>query len=76
MNNEIEPAVHFDRMNKVVSELLKGNSATQIASITGFSRKEVLEFVDEWKNVVHNDSNIRDRAREASWRFLAGCRSS
>ena len=65
MNNEIEPAVHFDRMNKVVSELLKGNSATQIASITGFSRKEVLEFVDEWKNVVHNDSNIRDRAREA-----------
>ena len=65
MNNEIEPAVHFDRMNNVVSELLKGNSATQIASITGFSRKEVLEFVDEWKNVVHNDSNIRDRAREA-----------
>jgi hypothetical protein len=65
MNNEIEPAVHFDRMNKVVSELLKGNSATQIASITGFSRKEVLEFVDEWKSVVHNDSNIRDRAREA-----------
>jgi len=65
MNNEIEPAVHFDRMNKVVSELLKGNSATQISSITGFSRKEVLEFVDEWKSVVHNDSNIRDRAREA-----------
>ena len=63
--SEIEPAVHFDRMNKVVEELLKGNSATQIAAITGFSRKEVLEFVDEWKSVVHNDSNIRDRAREA-----------
>ena len=51
MNNEIEPAVHFDRMNKVVEELLKGNSATQIATLT--------------KDVVHNDSNIRDRAREA-----------
>ena len=63
--NEIEPAVHFDRMNKVVEELLKGNSATQIATVTGFSRKEVLEYVDEWKSVVHNDSNIRDRAREA-----------
>lgn len=65
MNSEIEPAVHFDRMNKVVEELLKGNSATQIASLTGFTRKEVLEYVDEWKSVVHNDNNMRDRAREA-----------
>jgi hypothetical protein len=63
--SEIEPAVHFDRMNKVVEELLKGNSATQIATITGFSRKEVVEFIDEWKTVVHNDNGIRDRAREA-----------
>jgi uncharacterized protein with PIN domain len=63
--SELEPAVHFDRMNKVVQELLKGNSATQIATITGFSRKEVIEYVDEWKSVVHNDTNLRDRAREA-----------
>jgi hypothetical protein len=63
--SEIEPAVHFDRMNKVVEELLKGNSATQIATITGLTRKEVVELVDEWKSIVHNDNNIRDRAREA-----------
>jgi len=63
--SELEPAVHFDRMNRVVQELLKGNSATQIATSTGFSRKEVLEYVDEWKSVVHNDTNLRDRAREA-----------
>jgi hypothetical protein len=63
--SELEPAVHFDKMNKVVQELLKGNSATQIASTTGYTRKEVLEYIDEWKSVVHNDSNIRDRAREA-----------
>jgi hypothetical protein len=62
---EIELAQHFDRMNKVVEELLKGNSATQIATITGFSRKEVVEFIDEWKSVVHNDSGLRDRAKEA-----------
>jgi hypothetical protein len=63
--SELEPAVHFDRMNKVVEELLKGNSASQIATLTGFSRKEVLEFIDEWKSVVHNDSSLRDRAKEA-----------
>ncbi len=63
--SEIEPSVHFDKMNKVVSELLKGNSATQIATATGFTRKEVLEYIEEWKSVVHNDTNVRDRAREA-----------
>ena len=62
---EIEPSVHFDKMNKVVSELLKGNSATQIATITGMTRKDVLEHIDEWKSIVHNDTNVRDRAREA-----------
>jgi len=62
---EIELADHFDRMNKVVSELLKGNSATQIASLTGFQRKEVLELIDEWKKVIRNDSSAKDRAKEA-----------
>jgi uncharacterized protein (DUF885 family) len=63
--SEIELSERFDRMNKVVEELLKGNSPTQIATSTGLQRKEVLELIDDWKQVVHNDSNIRDRAREA-----------
>lgn len=62
---EIELADHYDRMNRVVEELLKGNSATQIASITGFKRAEVLEHIDEWKGVVRNDNTARDRAKEA-----------
>jgi len=62
---EIELADHFDRMNKVVSELLKGNNPTQIATITGFKRAEVVELIDEWKNVVHNDQSSRERAKEA-----------
>jgi len=62
---EIELAEHYDRMNMVVAELLKGNSATQIATITGLQRKEVLGLIDDWKSVVHNDNAIRDRAKEA-----------
>jgi uncharacterized protein (DUF885 family) len=62
---EIELADHFDRMNKVVEELLKGNNPTQIASVTGFKRAEVLELIDEWKQVVRNDHTARDRAKEA-----------
>ena len=62
---DIELADHFDRMNKVVEELLKGNNPTQIATVTGFKRAEVLEYIDEWKEVVRNDSGARDRAKEA-----------
>lgn len=62
---EIELADHFDRMNKVVEELLKGNNPTQIATITGFKRTEVLEHIEEWKNVIRNDSGAKDRAKEA-----------
>lgn len=63
--SDIELASHFDRMNKVVEELLKGNNATAIATITGFPRKDVVQLIDEWKSVVHNDQNAKDRAKEA-----------
>lgn len=62
---EIELSDHFDRMNKVVGELLKGNNPTSIAAITGLQRKEVIELIDEWKSVVHNDTSTRERAKEA-----------
>lgn len=62
---EMELADHFDRMNKVVAELLKGNNPTQIATLTGFKRAEVVDLIDEWKTVVYNDNNSRERAKEA-----------
>ena len=62
---EIELADHYDRMNKVVSELLKGNSPTQIAGLTGFKRAEVIEYIEEWKGIIRNDNTARDRAKEA-----------
>ena len=62
---EIELVEHNDRINKVVEELLKGNSPTQIAAITGFKRAEVIEYIDEWKQVVRNDNTTRERAKEA-----------
>ena len=62
---EIELADHYDRMNRVVEELLKGNNPTQIATLTGFKRSEVMEYIEEWKEVVRSDSGARDRAKEA-----------
>jgi uncharacterized protein (DUF885 family) len=62
---EIELTDHYDRMNRVVEELLKGNNPTQIATLTGFKRAEVVEYIEQWKSVVHNDTAARDRAKEA-----------
>ncbi len=63
--SEIELSAHFDRMNTVVSELLKGNNPTQIAAITGFKRGDVVDLIDDWKSVIHNDTGARERAKEA-----------
>lgn len=65
MTMEIDLPQHMDRMNAVVEKLLQGNSATQIATLTGYKRSEVVELIDEWKNIVHNDNATRDRAKEA-----------
>jgi hypothetical protein len=62
---EIELADHFDRMNKVVAELLKGNNPTQIATLTGLKRSDVVDLIDEWKAVVYNDNSSKERAKEA-----------
>lgn len=62
---EIELAERNERINRVVEELLKGNSPTQIATITGYKRAEVLEYIEDWKSVVRNDNTARERAKEA-----------
>lgn len=65
MTMEVDLPQHMDRMNAVVEKLLQGNSPTQIATITGYKRSEVIELIGEWKDIVHNDNAIRDRAKEA-----------
>ena len=63
--SELEIAEHYDRMNKVVEELLKGNNATQISKELGIARAEVVKHIDEWKSIVRNDNSIQSRAKEA-----------
>jgi hypothetical protein len=62
---ELELVERNERINKVVEELLKGSTPTQIATITGYKRAEVIEYIDEWKQIVRSDHTARDRAKEA-----------
>ena len=63
--SELEIADRFDSMNRVVEELLKGSSPKDIATNLQMSRALVLELISEWKQIIHHDTNIHTRAREA-----------
>jgi hypothetical protein len=65
MSSDLEVADHFDRMNKVVEELLKGNNPTTIAKTLDIKRTEVLDHIDTWRGLMRSDNNIQQRAREA-----------
>lgn len=65
MVSELELVERFDKMNRVVEQMLMGNNPTQIAKQLDMPRKDVLELIDEWKTLVHNDQSARERAKEA-----------
>jgi hypothetical protein len=65
MSNEIEVAGKFDQMNKVVEELLKGSTPTQIARSLELTRVQVETHIQTWKEMVHDSTAIRERAKEA-----------
>jgi ElaB/YqjD/DUF883 family membrane-anchored ribosome-binding protein len=65
MANEIEVAGQFDQMNKVIEELLKGNTSAQIARTLEITRAQVETHIKTWKEFVQDNSAIKARAKEA-----------
>ena len=65
MANELEVAGQFDQMNKVVEELLKGSTSSQIAKTTGLTRVQVDNHIKTWKELVQDNTAIKARAKEA-----------
>ena len=64
--SELELADHWSSINIVVNEFLKGNTdPTKLAKITGYTRKDVIEYLNEWRQVVQSDRQVQLRAREA-----------
>jgi hypothetical protein len=64
--SEIELADHWENVNKVAEEFLKGNTTiTGIVRATGMKKSEVVEHLQEWKTIVHSDRQVQIRAREA-----------
>jgi hypothetical protein len=65
MDNELEVVGQFDQMNKVVEELLKGNTPTQISRSLELTRVQVDTHINTWKVLVQDNNAIKSRAKEA-----------
>ena len=57
-------AVRISDMEKVSELFLKSNNPSQIAKIMNIPRTKVITYLEEWKNFVHEDMDIRARAKE------------
>ena len=63
--SEIELAEQFDQMNKVVAEFIKGNNVNHIAKQFDLKPIQVSNMLNAWRELMHGDTGIRERAREA-----------
>lgn len=63
---ELEETDYYVNMNRVVEMYLKGETnATKIAKGLSLPRKDVLDYIQAWKEIASNNERIKDRAAEA-----------
>ena len=66
MSKELDFADRWENINRVVDVFLKGTTnPSAIAKVTGFKRTDVIDYLNEWRSVIHSDRQVQARAREA-----------
>lgn len=65
MSKELASIDHYDRLNKIVEEMLKGTKPRQIAKNMNLKLVEVEGYIQEWQGLARNNQHIQSRAREA-----------
>ena len=66
MSMELESVEYYEQMNKVVTALLKGETnPTALARQLGMTRVAVMDYMEDWKSIARNDSDIKERAKES-----------
>ena len=57
---------HYETMSAVVELFVTGNkNATAIAKTLGLPRRDVLDYIDEWREIAKSNEHIKDRAAQA-----------
>lgn len=66
MSKEIAMIDQFDRMDRMANLWLKGErNPTTIAKQLGMKRVEVLDLIEQFKEIARNDEEVKHRAKEA-----------
>lgn len=66
MSNEIEVRDRIETMDKIARLWITGTrNPTTIAKQLKMQRKEVLEYIEEYKAVIRDDDEVKARAKEA-----------
>lgn len=66
MTKELAVPERIEVMDKIARLWLTGErNPTQIARELNMKRAEVLDYIDEYKQIAHNDEEIKNRAKEA-----------
>lgn len=57
---------HYETMDSVIRLFITGDkNATAISKELGIPRKDVLNYIDEWKTIASSTEGIKDRATQA-----------
>lgn len=63
---ELESTEYYEEMYTVVTALLKGETnPTALARSLHMPRTKVMDYMTAWKDIAHNDEDIKERAKEA-----------
>lgn len=67
---EIEEVDYYVRMNQVMDLYLKGTvNPTTISKKLGFPRKDVIDYIQSWKEIANNNPRVKERAAEVLQNF-------
>lgn len=57
---------HYETLDQVLKLFLTGNrNATAIAKELSIPRRDVLDYIAEWRSIANNTEGIKDRATQA-----------
>jgi hypothetical protein len=57
---------HYETLDQVLNLFLTGNKdATSISKELGIPRRDVLDYIAEWRSIANNTEGIKDRATQA-----------
>lgn len=67
--SEVELLDRYETMNQIVALYIKGQTVSTITKALGMKRADVLDYLEEYRQIAANDPEIQARAKETLHNF-------